>query len=218
MTPEEQAAADAAAAAGQQGDGEGEGEAKAGSESPTPAEVLAELERTRIALGKANKEAETRRKAIAKYEADDAERKAADLSETEKLKAENEALRKANVAALEQSKQTMIKAAFVAAAAQAGVQHPDDVFLLADRSGVELDEDTGKITGVTEAVKALVDAGRVPMGTPRAPGLDGGAGGTGSGSGTRSVKLTATELEMAKVMQVTPEKYAANKAALAQRD
>jgi hypothetical protein len=80
---------------------------------------------------------------------------------------------------------------------------------------VDVDED-GKVTGVAEAVKTLVDAGRVPMsGKTPAPNLDGGAGG-----GDRSkaqVKLSQDELEIARKLQITPEKYAANKAAIAKQ-
>ena len=48
----------------------------------------------------------------------------------------------------------------MAEAAKAGAAHPEDVYLLADRSAVDVG-DSGEVSGVTEAVKALVDAGRV---------------------------------------------------------
>jgi hypothetical protein len=61
-----------------------------------------------------------------------------------------------------------------------------------------------------------VKSGRIPLtGKTPAPNLDGGAGG-----GDRSkaqVKLTPDELEIARKMNITPEKYAANKAALAKQ-
>lgn len=106
---------------------------------------------------------------------------------------------------------TLIKSAFVAAAAALNVAHPDDAYALADRSSVERHED-GEITGVTEAVQALVDSGRIPLkGLPTAPATDAGAG-----NGTKPSKpypaLTGAERDAARKMNVTPEQYQKQKA------
>jgi hypothetical protein len=79
---------------------------------------------------------------------------------------------------------------------------------------VDVDDD-GKVTGVAESVKVLVDAGRIPLrGKTPAPNLDGGAGGGVRPQGS-TVKLSLQELQVAKNMGITPEKYAAQKAAIA---
>lgn len=54
-------------------------------EEPTPEAIAAELEDTRKALAKANREAAQRRKKLETYEKADQERKEAELSEMEKL-------------------------------------------------------------------------------------------------------------------------------------
>ena len=54
----------------------------------TPEEIRAELERTRDALKKANKEAADRRKKLDAFEKTEADRKAAELSEVDRLKAD----------------------------------------------------------------------------------------------------------------------------------
>jgi phage I-like protein len=56
-------------------------------------------------------------------------------------------------------------------------------------------------------VKALVDAGRLPLsGKPKAPGLDGGAGG-GQPPGGQPVELAAEELAIAQKLGLTVEQY-----------
>lgn len=207
-TPEQVAAeqaAEAARVAGQADPPEGQ----------TPEEVQAELERTRTALKAANKEAADRRKKIDAYEKAEEERKTAELSEVDKLKAENDRLTKENEEAAKRAKSVLIRAAFVAEAAKAGAAYPEDVYRLADHAAVECD-DEGTVTGVADAVKVLVEAGRVPMsGKPPAPDLNGGAGGGSRSHG--AMKLTPEELEAARRFNITPEKYAENKAALAKR-
>lgn len=172
----------------------------------------AELERVRLALKAANKDAADKRKKLDAYEAAEAERTKAAMTETERLKAELEAERAKSAQADERAKQTLIRAAFVSEAAKAGAAYPEDVHRLADLAGVDVDEN-GKVTGVAEAVKSLVDAGRVPLaGKQKAPSLDGGAGGGDRSSS--QVKLTADELEIARKMNISPEIYAKNKAAM----
>jgi len=210
-TPEQIAAeADAAKAQAELDAAKAAGAATGGK---TVEELQAELARTAAALSTANSEAATNRRELKKLrEAEEARQQAA-MSDLEKANKRAEDAEKREKDALEQAKTAALKAAFENAAYKAGAAHPEDVYLLADQSTVTIDEN-GRISGVAEAVKALVDAGRVPMSTrSTAPGLDGGAGGNGDRS--KSVKLTADELEAAKLMNVSPEKYAANKVAMA---
>lgn len=177
--------------------------------------ILAENEKMRRALKERNAEEAKRRKRIEELEAAEEARKTAEMTELDKMRAEKEAADRRALDADERARLTLIRAAFVSEAAKQGAAYPEDVHRLADLSGVDVDE-TGAVTGVAEAVKSLVDAGRVPLqGKVPAPKLDGGAGGNDR-PGTQ-VKLTAEELEIARKLQLTPEKYAENKAALKAR-
>ena len=200
MTPEEQAAADAAKAA----------EEAAAAAASGDDETKAELERTRIALKAANKESADRRKRLEQLEAEETARQQAAMTETDRLKAEIETAKAEVVKAQAQARETLIRSAFVAEAAKAGATHPEDVYLLADRAGVDMDE-SGQVNGVAEAVKTLVDAGRVALsGRTPAPNLDGGAGGGDRSKAT--VKLSAEELHIAKAARMSPEQYAKRRA------
>ena len=220
MTPEEQTAADAAAAAektaadAKAADDAAKAAAAGGGSGKTVAELETELSRTAAALTAANGESATRRKKLDALEKAEADRVAASLTDLEKEKKRADDAEAREKAANEKSQTTALKAAFENAAYKAGVLHPEDVYVLADKSAVTMDDD-GKITGVTEAVKALVDAGRVPMtpnGPPPAPDLNGGAGGNHGNSG--AAKLTADEIEMAGKMGISLERAAAQKTAM----
>ena len=181
-------------------------------EAPDLEALQAELEKTRKALKETNREAAERRKKLEAYEKAESERQQAEMTELDRMRAEKDAADKRAEAAEARATQTLIRSAFIAEAAKQGATHPADVYALADTSGVEVGED-GTVAGVTEAVKALVDSGRIPLaGRQQAPKLDGGAG-SGERSGAQ-VKLTAEELEIARKMHITPETYAKNKAAM----
>ena len=142
----------------------------------------------------------------------DVTRQQAELSETDRLKAELDAAKKAIEVANEKARDMLIRSAFVAEAAKLGAQHPEDVYVLADKAGVDVNE-SGVVEGVADAVKALVDAGRVTLGgKPRAPELNSGAGGGERSSG--STQLTAGEIEAARLMGIQIERAQAQKAAL----
>lgn len=183
-------------------------------EAPDLAALQAELEKARRALKDANKEAADRRKKLEQFEQAEEQRKQAEMTELDKAKAEAEQARKEAEQARTDARAILIRSAFVSEAAKAGAAHPEDAYALADTSGVEVGDD-GKVAGVADAVKALVDAGRIPLaGKAPAPSLDGGAGGKERSGETR---LTAQELQAAKNMGITPERYAEQKAAIAQR-
>jgi hypothetical protein len=75
--------------------------------------------------------------------------------------------------------------------------------------------DDGAVTGVAEAVKSLVDSGRIPLSKTPAPNLNGGAGGKERPG--EQIRLTPMEAELAKKLGLTTEAYQKNKAAIAAR-
>jgi len=63
------------------------------------------------------------------------------------------------------------------------------------------------VSGAADAVKVVIDAGRLPLQSkPQAPKLDAGAGDGERGEG--GVQLTAEEREIARRLHVSPEDYA----------
>lgn len=185
------------------------------TQAPDAGALQEELDKARKALKEANREAAERRKKLEQYEREESERKQAEMTELDRLRAQVEEANKAAESARTESRNTLIRAAFVSEAAKQGALYPDDVFRLADASGVEVLDD-GAVTGVAEAVKALVDAGRVPLaGKIPAPKLDGGAGSNERpGQGP---KLTPLETELAQKMGLSAEQYLKNKLAIGQR-
>ena len=129
----------------------------------------------------------------------------AQKSELQRAQEAREAAEKTAQAALTNANQRLIQAEFIAAAALAGVAHPEDAYALADKAAIQIGDD-GKVTGVTEQVKALVDASRLPMQSgPRAPNLNGGAGGGNRSSET--IKPTPIQVEAAQKMGIPIEEY-----------
>ncbi len=128
---------------------------------------------------------------------------------TELEKAQNRAteLEAERDKALLEANSRILSASVMSAAALAGAAHPGDAFALVDLAGLSIGDD-GKVTGATEAVKVLVEAGRLVIsGKPHAPGLDGGAG-AGDRPGDKKLVLSAEELQAAQKMGVTAEQYA----------
>ena len=200
--PAEQAAADLAAA-------EEAARAAAGAGDGGDVKSAAEIERLKTALAAANKEAVIRRKRLDELEKAEADRAAAKLTETEKQAKELADARADAEKARGEAREMLIKAAFIAEAATAGVAHPEDAFALADKSDVDVN-DVGAVTGVAESMKTLVDAGRLTMNTGkrRAPDLNGGAGGQGrGGDDDEPVKLSNEQLATAKKLGIEPKKY-----------
>lgn len=141
--------------------------------------------------------------------------KQAQMSELEKAQQRAEQLEAERDAAREQATETTIRSAFIAEAARLGVAHPEDAYLLAELDGVNLDE-SGKVTGVADALKTLVDGGRLVMARPKAPSLDGGAG-SGTRPGENLPTLSAEHVEYAQKMGVPLDAYQRQLAAMAGR-
>ena len=134
----------------------------------------------------------------------------AQKSELERAQQAQATAEAAASAAMEQANARLIKAEFIAKAAVLGVAHPEDAYALALAANEKVTVDAdGAIAGVEDAVKKLVDAGRLVMtGKPLAPSTDAGAGGGDRTTGT--VKLTPEQLVQATKMGVSPEVYAKN--------
>lgn len=178
--------------------------------TPDAARTFSQAEVDRIAGERAKRE----REKFADYEDLKAAKAKLDEIETAQLSELEQAQKRADEAqaaadkALQTSQERLIRAEFTAAAATAGVAHPRDAYNLADRSGVTLD-DAGNVTGVEDAVKALVEQGRLVMlGKPKPPDLNGGAGG-GTRPPAGATKLTPEQEAIARKMKISPERYAA---------
>jgi len=123
---------------------------------------------------------------------------AAQQTETEKLQLRAEAAEKAAQAAQERAAGALKRAAVVAAATRAGAVDPDAVFALLDPSAVTVGDD-GQVTGVDDAVKALLETKQYLVGKPTTPtpgGADGGPRGKQAGTISREdlKNMTSTEI------------------------
>ncbi len=136
-----------------------------------------------------------------------AEHEEAQKSEIQKAHERAEQAEAARDEALAAANERLLKAAFVAQAAQLNVAHPEDAYMLADLSEVEITDD-GAITGVEEAVKTLLEAGRLVVRKGAAPSLDGGAGGGKSATDQAAQQLSEEQLATARKMHISPEEYA----------
>jgi hypothetical protein len=128
-------------------------------DAQTPEEIRAELERTRDALKKANKEAAERRKKLDAYEKAEADRKTAELSETDRLKAERDDLSKSLTTAQADIRSERAAHAVELVALALDFHDPDDAMRPEVLAAVEFDED-GRVdrTSVEKALKALAKA------------------------------------------------------------
>ena len=144
-----------------------------------------------------------------------AEHEEAQKTEAQKLADRATAAERARDEALARAQDMLIRSAFVAEGAKVGAVHPEDVYSLADLAGIEVDEQ-GNVQGVSEAVEAIVKAGRIPLaqrvGAPR---LDAGAGSGARAADVKAAALSDAELQVARRMGIDPAKYAERKAAAA---
>lgn len=100
----------------------------------------------------------------------------------------------------------LIKATFIEEASKHGVAHPEDAYALASRESVAVDQ-SGTVSGVADAVKELIDGGRLVLnGKPQAPGLNGGAGGEQRPS-EKAKALTDDQRAVAQKLGISEEAY-----------
>ena len=117
------------------------GQVPSGVETPTPADLQAELERTRKALKDANAESAQHRKKLQAFEAAEAQRKTAAMTELEQAQAKVAELEKRATEAEAGKRQALIRAAVIARAQSKGFREPEDVLRFLDTSGVEITAD-----------------------------------------------------------------------------
>lgn len=129
----------------------------------------------------------------------------AQRTELERLQKKAQEAEEARDKALADAERSMIRAAFVAEASARGVKRPDDAYALAMADGAEIVVEDGRVVGVAEAVGALVESGRLPVGQARPPSLNGGAGASQT---EKQAQLTEAELVTARKLRLTPEQYA----------
>lgn len=130
------------------------GETQAGNDAN---DVAAELERTRAALRKANREAAANRKRLEELEQAEQDRQQAELSEAERWKKKAEETERQLAEVTSRQRQLAIRHAVEMAAQRMNFHDAADALSLADLSSVEVADD-GSISGVDEALKALAKA------------------------------------------------------------
>ncbi|MFZ6029960.1 MAG: hypothetical protein ACOYYS_19780 [Chloroflexota bacterium] len=176
------------------GPGTGAGNPNTQQPPQTLEDALAILERTSKALKDANKEAADRRKRLEALEKAEADRQAAQLSETDKLKADKQKIENDLKAAQEALKQARLRQAFSTAARKLekpfiSVDAEEDGFRLADLGGVAIGGD-GTVTGMEDVLKDLTKNKAYLFGqaqNPRPPEIDATRRGNGSAGTTDEV-------------------------------
>lgn len=146
---------------GKEGDGKGDG--KEGDNTPKTLEdalklvatLTSQLEETNKTLKRTNAESAGRRKELERIEAEKREGEKSKLSEAERTAQEKEELTKENTTLKTKLKGQAIAFEVARHAGKLGFYDPDDAAKLVDLSKVEYDEESGTVTGVEDAVKAL---------------------------------------------------------------
>ena len=122
-------------------------------ETTEPTEPQLDAAAIQAELKRARNDAAKYRTELRKFQEADEERKRAAMSETDKLKADLEAMRAQAAAAQASSRQAQIRSSIVSAASKVGFMDTEDVVRELARGELELDGDTVK--GVDELVADL---------------------------------------------------------------
>lgn len=119
------------------------------------ATLTSQLEETNKTLKRTNAESAGRRKELERIEAEKREGEKSKLSDAERVAQEKEELTKENTTLKTKLKGQAIAFEVARHAGKLGFYDPDDAAKLVDLSKVEYDEESGTVTGVEDAVKAL---------------------------------------------------------------
>lgn len=168
--------------------------------------LQAQIDSLQARLTAVNNESAGRRRTLDAYEKAEEDRKQAAMTELEKEREKAKKAERERDEALALANDRVIRASVIAEAAKYGVLHPEDVYPLMDKSGLSV-KDGGEVDGIAVAVKALIEAGRLPLSgnKPGAPVLDGGAG--GKPQPQKTITLTDTQKYMAQVSGMTEQQY-----------
>ena len=152
---------------GDGGEGNGDGDTDDGDDGDDgadddgdgdDADLKAELAKAREALKKANAEAKERRLKLKKYEDEEDKRKKAAMGDLEKAQTDlAETVAERDRLRVEMT-DLRIRHAIEIGAAGLKFVDPKDAFNLIDLGDIEIDEDTGEVSGVDKALAALVKA------------------------------------------------------------
>jgi hypothetical protein len=115
---------------------------------------LAELQRTRKALKDRNAENAKWRKKLDAFEADEQQRKQANMTELERIQAQLADLQTQNARLAQERQDTAIRAEIMAEATRQGFTDPQDAYKLVDLATVEVGDD-GAIASVAPILKNL---------------------------------------------------------------
>jgi hypothetical protein len=118
---------------------------------------------------------------------------AASLSETERLSRELEAERASRTAAEQRATDALRRSSVVSAAQRAGAIDPDAVLALLPEGSVTVKDD-GSVTGVDEAVSALLAAKPYLVGKPPTPTPGGADGGPRAGGASTTGTFSRSQL------------------------
>jgi len=185
-------------------DGKPAGEQGGGDRTFTQAEVDA-LIKERLGRTKAQYADYDDLKAKAQAWAEYEEKQKSELQKANERATKAETERQA---ALQTAQERMVKATFIAEAAGLNVKRPQDAYALAKADGLQFEVTGDSVSGVKEAVQALVNDGRLPLTTkPTAPDLNAGAG-SGERPGDKPAALSEEEKAFARKMGISDEAYA----------
>jgi len=112
----------------------------------------AELEKTRKALRDANREAADRRKRLEAFEAEEAKRKEASMSELEKAQAQLSEWQQKAAEAERSRRDALVRAAVIAAASGKGFADTEDALRFIDTASLDVDD-----AGFTAAINEQLD-------------------------------------------------------------
>ena len=107
-------------------------------------------------LRKKNRENQALRRRLKEHEEADEARRQADLTEAERKDMRIAELEAAREKDAQRVREMGLRSDVVSEAAKLGIIHPDAAFKLLDRSELDFDDDTGRWTGVDDALRSLV--------------------------------------------------------------